>query len=57
MSESGVHYFVGELYELPSNYSHIMNMALDLLEGAPRLELRTAQVLPGRASTIWLSSS
>ena len=30
MSESGVHYFVGELYGLPSNYAHIMNVALDV---------------------------
>ena len=30
MSESGEHRFVGVLYELPSNYSHIMNVALDV---------------------------
>lgn len=30
MAESGEHCFVGVLYELPSNYSHIMNMALDV---------------------------
>lgn len=30
MPESGEHRFVGVLYELPSNYSHIMNVALDV---------------------------
>ena len=30
MSESGERRFVGLLYELPSNYSHIMNVALDV---------------------------
>jgi len=28
--ESGEHQFIGVLYELPSNYSHIMNVALDV---------------------------
>ena len=30
MSELGEQRFVGVLYELPSNYSHIMNVALDV---------------------------
>ena len=30
MSELGEHGFVGVLYELPSNYAHIMNVALDV---------------------------
>ena len=30
MSESGEQRFVGVLYELPSNYVHIMNVALDV---------------------------
>ena len=30
MSELGEYRFVGVLYELPSNYSHIMNVALDV---------------------------
>lgn len=30
MSESGEQRFVGVLYELPSNYDHIMNVALDV---------------------------
>ena len=30
MSEPGEHHFVGVLYELPSNYPHIMNVALDV---------------------------
>ena len=30
MSEPGAHRFVGMLYELPSNYAHIMNVALDV---------------------------
>ena len=30
MSEPGEHRFVGVLYELSSNYSHIMNVALDV---------------------------
>ena len=30
MVESGEHRFVGVLYELPSNYSHILNVALDV---------------------------
>ena len=30
--ELGEHRFVGVLYELPSNYSHIMNVALDVPE-------------------------
>ena len=30
MSELGEHRFAGVLYELPSNYSHIMNVALDV---------------------------
>ena len=30
MSESGEHRFVGMLYELSSNYAHIMNVALDV---------------------------
>ncbi len=30
MSESDEHRFVGGLYELPSNYAHIMNVALDV---------------------------
>lgn len=30
MSEVGEHQFVGVLYELPSNYVHIMNVALDV---------------------------
>ena len=30
MSESGEQRFVGVLYELPSNYPHIMNVALDV---------------------------
>lgn len=28
--ESNEHHFVGMLYELPSNYAHIMNVALDV---------------------------
>ena len=30
MSEPGEHCFVGVLYKLPSNYAHIMNVALDV---------------------------
>jgi len=30
MSELGEHRFAGVLYELPSNYAHIMNVALDV---------------------------
>ena len=30
MAESGEHRFVGVLYELASNYAHIMNVALDV---------------------------
>ena len=30
MLEEGEHRFVGVLYELPSNYAHIMNVALDV---------------------------
>ncbi|MYJ75744.1 MAG: DUF1905 domain-containing protein [Gammaproteobacteria bacterium] len=30
MTEWGEHRFVGVLYELPSNYAHIMNVALDV---------------------------
>ena len=30
MAEPGEHRFVGVLYELPSNYPHIMNVALDV---------------------------
>ncbi|MYG99354.1 MAG: DUF1905 domain-containing protein [Acidimicrobiaceae bacterium] len=30
MAESGEHTFVGVLYELASNYAHIMNVALDV---------------------------
>jgi len=30
VSELGEHRFVGVLYELPSNYAHIMNVALDV---------------------------
>ena len=30
MSESDEHRFVGLLYELPTNYAHIMNVALDV---------------------------
>ena len=30
MAELGEHRFVGVLYELPSNYPHIMNVALDV---------------------------
>ena len=32
MSDLGEHRFVGVLYELPSNYSHIMNVAVDVPE-------------------------
>ena len=35
MAESGEHRFVGELYELPSNYPHIMNVALDVPAQVP----------------------
>ena len=30
MAESGEHRFMGVLYELPTNYAHIMNVALDV---------------------------
>ena len=32
MSDLGEHRFVGVLYELPSNYAHIMNVAVDVPE-------------------------
>ena len=57
MSGVGEQRFVGVLYELPSNCSHIMNVALDVpAEVSGAFGVRD-YMRSGRASTIWLSSS
>ena len=58
MSESGEQRFVGVLYELPSNYDHIMNVALDVpAEVSDAFGLRGHVPVVGTADGIELTAT